>query len=591
MILQALVSHYETLLRQGKLEAPGISPVRASFALRLNAQGELLQLMNLKTPVLKGKKEVFSPQEFNLPTPPKKGTGITPGFLSGNATYLLGLDSKGDLPWSLNRYHAARDLHLELLDGIDTPSAKAIRLFFETWQPENAAIHPALSETLEELAAGAVLIFMVNTDFAQEDREILSAWQKHYDSFDPDAVQMPCLVTGKSATIARLHPIIKGVRNAQSMGTNLVSFNAPAFLSYNRDQGYNSPVGEYAAFAYGAALNHLLADRAHSQLIGDTTVVFWSEAGDTESQDVFGGCLWGFQNQDEERTLAESDIGFMIQAVSRGEPVDWSALTLKAETPFYVLGLVPNAARLSVRFFLRDSFGAMVEHLREHYERLRIAASNRDQGSSLSLWWLLNETVNQKLQTKAPIPQLVGNVLWAILAGRNYPETLYNAVMLRIRAEGKVTYRRAAILKAYLLKNWSNLQNIKEELEMPLDSTKETAVFLLGRIFSVLEKIQIDAIENINRTLADKCLATACATPAMVFDSLLVKSKYHLTKVHNKFKKKEELQGLLDAYHVLHPDGFHEHLSHTERAEFMLGYYLQDLKNWTGNTKEEKSHE
>ncbi|MEG1578571.1 MAG: type I-C CRISPR-associated protein Cas8c/Csd1, partial [Oscillospiraceae bacterium] len=542
MILQALVSHYETLVRQGKLEAPGRSPVRVSYGLRLNPQGQLLQLMSLKTPVLKGKKEVLSPQEFNLPTPPKKGTGITPGFLSGNATYLLGLDSKGDLPWTLARYQAARDLHLELLDGINTPSAHAIRLFFETWQPENSTTHPALSEALEELATGAVLIFMVDIDFAHEDQEILSAWQRHYDSTDPDAVKMPCLVTGKIAPTARLHPLIKGVRNAQAMGTNLVSFNAPAFLSYNRDQGYNAPVSEYAAFAYGAALNHLLADRAHTQLVGDTTVVFWSEAGDTESQDAFGGILNGVS---DEVLLEDSDLTRIFRAVSKGNPVDWSVLTLKAETPFYVLGLVPNAARLSVRFFLRDSFGAMVEHLREHYERLNIAASDRDQGDSLSLWWLLNETVNQKSQTKAPIPQLGGNVLWAILTGRNYPETLYNAVGLRIRAEGKITYRRAAILKAYLLKNWPNLQNIKEELEMPLDSTKETAVFLLGRIFSVLEKIQIDAIENINRTLADKCLATACATPAMVFDSLLVKSKYHLTKVHNKFKKKEELQGLL----------------------------------------------
>ncbi|MEG2679000.1 MAG: type I-C CRISPR-associated protein Cas8c/Csd1, partial [Oscillospiraceae bacterium] len=342
MILQALVSHYETLVRQGKLEAPGRSPVRVSYGLRLNSQGQLLQLMSLKTPMLKGKKEVLSPQEFNLPTPPKKGTGITPGFLSGNATYLLGLDSKGDLPWTLARYGAARDLHLKLLDGVDTPSAHAIRRFFETWQPENAATHPAISEALEELAAGVVLIFMVDTVFAHEDPEILSAWQRHYDSFDPDAVEMPCLVTGKVAPTARLHPLIKGVRNAQAMGTNLVSFNAPAFLSYNRDQGYNAPVSEYAAFAYGAALNHLLADRAHTQLVGDTTVVFWSEAGDTESQDAFGGILNGVS---DEVLLEDSDLTRIFRAVSKGNPVDWSVLTLKAETPFYVLGLVPNAAR------------------------------------------------------------------------------------------------------------------------------------------------------------------------------------------------------------------------------------------------------
>lgn len=62
-----------------------------------------------------------------------------------------------------------------------------------------------------------------------------------------------CLITGKEAGIARIHPAIKGVMGAQAAGAALVSFNAPAFCSYGHEQGANAPVSEYAAFAYTTA--------------------------------------------------------------------------------------------------------------------------------------------------------------------------------------------------------------------------------------------------------------------------------------------------------------------------------------------------
>lgn len=51
------------------------------------------------------------------------------------------------------------------------------------------------------------------------------------------------------------------VPGAQSSGAALVSFNAPAFESYGKEQSYNAPVGKYAEFAYTTALNYLLSKR------------------------------------------------------------------------------------------------------------------------------------------------------------------------------------------------------------------------------------------------------------------------------------------------------------------------------------------
>ena len=56
----------------------------------------------------------------------------------------------------------------------------------------------------------------------------------------------------------------------------------------------------------------------------------------------------------------------------------WDNVPLNPENRFYILGLAPNASRLSVRFFLRDSFGAFVKHYQEHQERLNIVRPSFD---------------------------------------------------------------------------------------------------------------------------------------------------------------------------------------------------------------------
>ena len=71
-----------------------------------------------------------------------------------------------------------------------------------------------------------------------------------------------CLITGDICNITRLHNSIKGVKDSQPAGADIVSFNKSAFESYNKKQGDNSPIGEKAMFAYITALNELLNRRA-----------------------------------------------------------------------------------------------------------------------------------------------------------------------------------------------------------------------------------------------------------------------------------------------------------------------------------------
>lgn len=279
MILQALTRYYEDLLSRGEIAAPGWAPAKISFALCLNENGELTQIVPTMVEGTKGKKTVMQPQLMVLPAAVKRTVSIAANFLWDNSAYLLGIDQKGDPERSLKCFAAAAKLHHAVLDSVDSPNGRAILAFFDTWKPEHAAEHPALIRQLDDVTAGGNLVFHVDGHKVEKDTAICEAWQRYRDGGE-SGVKMQCLVTGKEDEIAAVHPSVKGVRDAQSSGAALVSFNAPAFCSYGREQNYNAPVGKYAAFAYTAALNHLLADRDHVQHIGDTTVVCWAEGAD-----------------------------------------------------------------------------------------------------------------------------------------------------------------------------------------------------------------------------------------------------------------------------------------------------------------------
>ena len=229
MILQALTQYYEELLAAGKITRPGWAKAKVSFALDLDEAGQVRQLLHLQREVQRGKKTALVPQELDMPSPVKRTAGVAANFLCDNSSYLLGADDKGKPTRSLECFSAARALHLSLLKNAASPAAQAIVRFFETWDPTQAAEHPALREDWADLMKGGNLTFWYRDAPAAADPAVAAAWQRQYESGGEDAEDALCLVTGQHTTLARLHPSIKGVAGAQSSGASLVSFNAPAF--------------------------------------------------------------------------------------------------------------------------------------------------------------------------------------------------------------------------------------------------------------------------------------------------------------------------------------------------------------------------
>lgn len=579
MILQALVEHYEDLAAQGRLARPGWSDTGISYALYINDAGELEQAVSLKREEERGKKKVLVPRPMSLPAPVKRSSGVASNFLWDNSSYILGIDEKGKPQRSMECFAACKALHRQLLNGVDSPAARAVLAFFDRWDPARAREHPALADKLEDILAGANLAFRHNGIFLQDDPRIKAAWQNDYDAAG-GGPEMVCLVTGKKGAAEAVHPSIKGMAGAQSSGAALVSFNGDAFCSYGREQSLNAPTSKYAAFAYTGALNHLLSEREYVGRIGDTTVLFWASGGQRAYQSFSMASLFGAPT-----AYLASDLQKMTLDLCRGKPVLFEETRLDPQTAFYILGLSPNAARLSVRFFLKNSFGAFVRNIQAHQERLEIVRPAFDKFENLPLWKLLDETVNQNSRDKSPAPGMAGETLRAILNDAPYPATLLSGISLRIRAEREITRGRAAILKAYYLKN-PHPDIPKEVLTVSLNPDSANIPYTLGRLFSVLEAIQSSANPGINTTIKDKYFNSASATPSRVFPTLINLSQKHLRKLDKGWSISygKQLTELTDNLGETFPD----RLSLPQQGAFQLGYYHQTQARYT--KKEETEH-
>lgn len=399
-----------------------------------------------------------------------------------------------------------------------------------------------------------------------------------------EEVQGVCLVTGKRTEIARTHSKIRGIQGAQAMGTLLVSFNALAFESYGKEQSYNAPVGVYANYAYSTALNLLLSDQNYTTTIGDTTIVYWSEDGNPAYQNVFAHI--------SEPTMDNQEIVrgvFQNLQMGKAVAIEDTEHNISMDQRFYILGLTPNAARIAVRFFYQDSFGNILKNIKNHYERMEIVRPAKDSLEYLGIWRMIQETVNKKSREKKPVSSVAGAVYQAILSGGRYPDALYQIVLGRIRAEQddsesriyKITRGRAAIIKAFLLRNRNGKE---EEITMALKEESNHLAYTLGREFALLEAIQEDANPGINATIKDRYFNSACATPASIFPILFKLKNSHTRKLSMglNIKYEKQLGELQDKLEVIEGEtsAYPRRLSLEEQGMFILGYYHQTQKRY-----------
>lgn len=590
MILQALAECYEQLARENKVGRDGWSTAKVSYAITIDEEGNFKGIQSLMVQEARGKKQVLVSVSREVPLQKGRTIKISPNFMCDNAKYLLGawLDSGTEDETEKNKrkaqeyFQAASEYHQKLLGTIDSKEAKSICLFFQKWDFEQ--YRDKIGISIEDLLAAANLVFRSyeTADELQKNERIMEAWNR-YCQDNQEGEKKRCLVTGQVAPVARLHPLIKGVRGAQSSGAALVSFNAPAFESYGKSQGANAPVSEYAAAAYGKALNYLLEKKEFYQSIGDTTMVYWADTGEEEYSNFFLELLGEAEESDEDKLI---DV---MQSIAKGNPCRYKESDMNPDTKFYILGLSPNAARLSVRFFYAGTFGNIIKNIESHYKRLEIQMPAFLKKKYPSARSILFETVNKKSSKKEIQPILTGGFMNAILSDTLYPKAIFTNIMIRIRADKEISRNRAAMIKAYIMKN---IPQMKEAVNfMGLNEHSENVPYNLGRLFETLEEIQSEAYDkkDLNTTIKDKYFNSACATPAVVFPILLKLSNSHMRVLKREKTGKyvflsERMAKLLGSFQ----EEFPKQLSLEEQGTFIVGYYHQLQKKFEKKNVENK---
>ena len=583
MILTALSQYYDRLLQDKNVEIPayGFSEQRISYALVLSEQGELVDVAPHLTEEKKPKGK-FMP----VPQPAKRTSGIKPNFLWDKTAYVLGLalpkekNSKTPFALSLATFKAFRELHLNLLQNVQDKALKALALFLQAWQPEDIASSPHKQKILEALDSNVVFQLDGLRQYVHETTEAQAIWSKLLTP--EDAQTGNCLITGEAAPIARLHPAIKGVAGGQTAGVSIVSFNKASFESFGKTQGNNAPVSDQEAFAYTTALNYLLRrDNKQVVSLGDASLVFWALTEQTEQAQQAEAFVLNFFNPssattDEGETVKIRDE---LDKIAQGRPLEEIAPAIDPHTQFFILGLAPNASRLSIRFWLQTEFGEIKRRLRQHFQDLELEPLPWQ--TPPSIWRLLLQLAphreGQKNKIEDAPPHLAGEFMRAILTGERYPRAVLAQLLARFRADGDISGLRVAMVKAILQRDFrKSNKNNKEKIPMGLDEKNTNPAYLLGRLFAVLENIQREALKEINATIKDKYYASAATMPRYVFQQLLVLSNHHLTKIR---KDKPGLAFVLEKQSgsiiSLLPTEFPLHFAIEDQGRFSIGYYQQ----------------
>ncbi|MEQ1529554.1 MAG: type I-C CRISPR-associated protein Cas8c/Csd1, partial [Methylococcales bacterium] len=462
MILSSLAKYYQrlsdtpdTVTGLARVPSYGFSEEQISYILILNRNGKLEDVQaNLsddkktKGRYLKVPWSVKRPGKFTEKAFQEGKNNAF--FLWDKTSYCLGVESGDKKGWEISQltFDAFKKLHLDLLADTEDEGLRAVCLFLKNWSPEKFESPLFKNEMLD-----ANFAFKLDGDreYIHERQEAINVWLKTIAP-KADAEKAVCLDTGKNEPFMNLHPSIKGVYGGKSSGGSIVSFNADAYTSYGKSQGENAPVSEMAAFAYTTALNYLLRRENNQCLsIGDTSTIFWAVAKDGQTAQQAESLFAFMLNMPADNGQQTAQIKPILDKIAKGRPLTEFAPDIDPETRFFVLGLAPNAARLSIRYWLDTTFGQLANNIREHFQDLSL--NPLPWREPPSVWRLLIQTAVQGKSENIP-PQLAGEFMRSIITGQPYPRMLLAQLIQRIRSDGDINGIRVAMIKAIIQRDF-----------------------------------------------------------------------------------------------------------------------------------------
>lgn len=610
MLIRSLCDYYDIQSARGEAASDIMSEQPVHWMVMLTPDGRVADIIDKRieesVPQKNGKvKIVKKPIVVPLPKRTQK-TGIDANIIEHRPLYIFGLnyDAKigltpDDKTGKARKSHEAFvKKNLEFFDGIDSEIARAYVNFIKNWVPENETENEQLKKLGKEYQ-GSYYIFALDGSpecKLHKDKAVLAKYEEIMakaaaETAESDDGIMMCPIEGERLRAARIHDKIKGIKGGNSVGAVLVNFNSSAFESYGKSQSMNSGISEKAMKKYTSSLNMLLADPMHHIYSDDMTVVFFAMKHDDKAEcDLFNGYLNSSNGVTEDSTKAD------VKAVSeniyyKGQTGNAQALDKDVDNgvDFFVAGFTPNSSRICQKFMVRNKFGKIIDNVKQHQQDMAICDSNGE----IPLWRINKELVSPN-SANAISPALQSDIFQAILNGTNYPYTLLETVVRRVCTDSdtdsnnkiKINEVRAGLIKAFINRK-ARINGDKEEITVALNPENKNPAYLCGRLFAVLEKIQLEAADvKLNRTIKDAYFSSASSRPALIFPRLIDLSKFHLNKLSEG--RAIYFSKLIDEIMDNIEDNLPANLSLIDKGNFQVGYFHQNSYFFTKKDKNEE---
>ena len=562
MIINDLVKYYEQLQKIGKLGKFGWSIEAVGYGIVLRPDGSVEDIVDLRQEVQVGKKTKIVPVRRLFPERVPRSRNVASNFMMDTDKYLV------DSTDINNKFNDAANLHTKLLSGCNSDDAQSVVNYF-SYHGKDIIHDNILNEKLNECIKNNCNLTFLNEklEYIVDNSEVMDVWdESKAKSSSEQSNCKACSVTGKLDTIPKIHGVVKGLHGAQSSGARLISCNTSCGESWGceNDQSAWSRIGDYAASGYVNAINYLLSNRNNNKYIGDTCILYWIDSADGEEEGLLGE--WLFEGVTDE----ELDK-YMYRIVQGKDVKDIDS------TKVHVLGVTPNAARVSVRFYYTDEIEKYVSNIREHYERMNISTYSKEVGDYVykkySIYKVMMETINQAgTNTDSKISKVDSlSLVQSIINNQRYPDNIYYQILDRIHSENKISNCKAAFIKAYLLNNIKNTEGI----EVALNESNNNKAYVLGRLLEVLDSLQYAANKSSN--IKEKYLVAASTMPGVIFPMILQKAEHYIAKADNGDMYNRQIGELLDR---LEGEEFPARFSTTEQGLFMLGCYQQEQQKF-----------
>ncbi|MCI8645794.1 MAG: type I-C CRISPR-associated protein Cas8c/Csd1 [Firmicutes bacterium] len=588
MLIKALCDYYDILSEAGKVLPEGYSNVGIHYLVSLTPEGKvdtITDYQNHISETLKnGKTKIkTTPKTVKMPKRTEK-SAIDSNIIEHRPLYLFGLNyaeasMDADDKKAQKSHEACVKTNLEFLDGIDSPVVNAYRNFLQSWDPKQEIHNGKLIELGKKYNTFRFAFCLSgNPDILlHEDPVVKKKWEQRSQEakdYKDEESNVQCAITGEHVPMARIHNKIKGVYGGQASGTGLVTFNNPSENSYGNEQSYNSNISETAMEKYTEALNYLLQGRNHKILLDDLTILFWAMNPRETCEDAFLAML----NGEPEKMNAEATDKRLQALMESGKDAVAYQKQLESfddideNVVFYMVGIKPNASRLSLKFIDRKRYSDVLWNILQFQKDMQVSEEFR----AVPFYRIKKELVSPKSSNEVCNPALLSKAFEAVVYGYQYPIALLETVVRRVKTDNDVSVTgnriRVGLIKAVL-----NRMTEKEEITMALDRENQNQAYLCGRLFAVLEQLQ-DAASggNLNSTIKERFFASAASKPVLVFPKVLKLSQNHLEKFRGKNEKNYVFYSRLISEIIDMMQGeFPDTLLLADQGKFIIGYYQQ----------------